>query len=214
MTLAQKMKNEWEKVNPRGVHFGISGEKEEMFARYKKYITDEIKVDGKTIIDYGCGGALLGLYLLSNFDIKKYIAYDLAEQSIRKAKENLAPFENKELNLVVRHSWDFAEKKPDIIVCLACMIHFPTQIYLDNFLKQCNNSGAKNLVLEIRDIGKGTRFQKEIYKDRGALTKACFTDLGYVSAKLTNYKHIRSSEKFASNCIILTYKIKKSTIET
>lgn len=211
MNLADKMRNVWNTTIPRNAHLGLSGEKEMMFSRYKNLITDKIGVTNKTIIDFGCGGGLLGLYLLSNFKIKKYIAYDCAERSLKVAKENLKDFNNVELNYIERHVWNFAEKKPDIIICLAVIIHFPTQVYLDNFLKTCNESGAKKLVLEIRDTGEGNRFQANPYESVKQTILACATNEKYVSDKLANYRLVDMTDaaKAPTNCQVLWYDRKK-----
>jgi SAM-dependent methyltransferase len=197
-------------VEPRVAHLGLSGEYEEMQERFKNIFSD-INLNNKIILDYGCGGALLGDYLFNNFRIKKYIAYDVAERSIKIANERLKNFENKELNLVKEHTWKFKDKKPNIIVCLACMIHFPTQTYLNNFLSECNNSDASYLILEIRNKNIGTKFQVKPYKDRPSVLQACITTSEYVSNKLTNYKLIyeQNNNLTKTNCQILKYKINK-----
>lgn len=217
--LAENMKIFWEKTAPRNAHLGESGEQDLMRARYHTLITDKIKVKGKTVIDFGHGGGLLGELLLSECEIKKYIGYDIAKRSHDATAKRLAGFLNKELILLKEHRWDFAEKKPDIIVALAVMIHFPTKTYLDNFLKTVNESGAKFAVLEIRDKGHGTMFQKNAYSGgiglntRTSLT--CDTNETYVSSKLTNYDcFLKTDPKEApTQCQVLHYRIKRKSAE-
>jgi len=207
MNLTEKMKNIWENTGTRNAHLGLDGEAEEMFARYKALVADKLSVKNKIIIDFGCGGGLLGKYLLENFSIKKYIAYDLSERSLKIAKGNTKNYENKEFNYLEKHVWNFSEKKPDIIICLAVMIHFPTQIYLDNFLKTCDESGAKKLVLEIRDIGKGNIFQRDPYATIKQTILTCGTNEPYVTSKLANYKLIEKTDASIAptNCQVLWY---------
>ena len=207
--LAAKMKNVWENIKPRSAHLGISGEKEIMFARYKALITDKIKVNNKTIIDFGCGGGLLGLYLLQTYKPAEYIGYDLAERSLANAKINLINYENALLIELKEHRFNFALHNPDIIVCLACIIHFPTQLYLNNFLIECNQSKAKKLILEIRDAGSGTKFNKTPYANLDNVYKACFTEETYLSERLTNYNITDKSEISETGCQVLWYTLKK-----
>lgn len=209
--LGDKMKIVWENTGTRNAHLGLDGEADAMAARYKALITEKLSVKNKTIIDFGCGGGLLGKYLLGNFAIKKYIAYDLAMRSLSIAQENTKEYENREFNYLKNHVWNFAEKKPDIIICLTVIIHFPTQVYLDNFLKTCNESGAKKLVLEIRDIGKGNVFQRDPYATMKQTLLACCTNEAYVSSKLPNYELTEKTDatKASTNCQVLWYTRKK-----
>lgn len=209
------MKRFWDGTSSRNAHLGLDGDAEYLFARYKSLITDKIKVKGKTVIDFGHGGGLLGKYLLSDCGVKKYIGYDIAERSNKVASENMKEFDNKELILLKEHVWNFAEKEPDIIIALAVMIHFPTRVYLDNFLRTVNDSGARDAVLEIRDKGHGTLFQVEPYSDgcfrlnpRSCLT--CDTSEEYISSKLPNYdlKEFTDPVIAPTNCQVLWFKRK------
>lgn len=223
--LGKKMKEVWEKTRTRNAHLGLDGEREDMLKRYEALITSRMKVNGKTIIDFGCGGALFGVHLLTNFKPKKYIAFDIAERSIQQAKKNIKDYTLSnnyngnylQCNFIIlkEHRWNFAEYNPDIIVCLAVMIHFPTKIYLDNFLKTCNESGAKKLVLEIRDTGKGTQFQKTPYETVTQTLLACITNEKYVSERLTNYTIADKTDpaKAPTNCQILWYNRTKEAKE-
>lgn len=206
--LAENMRNIWNTTSPRNAHLGISGEKTMLIARYKELVTSMIDMKGKRVIDFGIGGGLLGKLLLSKYDIAYYFGYDLAERSINTAKINMVDFYNKELILLTRHVWSFAEKLPDVIVCLACIFHFPTKTYLDNFLFECNKSGAQYLVLEIRNSGKGTVFQSNPYSSIQKTLMACDTEPKYVTSKLANYNLVKSTNNLEAptNCQILWYK--------
>lgn len=211
--LGSNMASFWNSTGARNAHLGLDGEAEMLLARARAMVSDRVKVKGKRVIDYGHGGGYLGLHLLADCDVAYYIGYDIAERSNKRATELLAGFDNKELILLKEHRWSFAEKQPDVIVCLACIFHFPTRVYLDNFLKTCNESGAKDLVLEIRNRGNGTRFQPDPYsvaspalQKRTCLT--CETDPGYVGARLPAYKLVDKTEpeEAPTRCQILWYK--------
>lgn len=214
MKLAESMRKLWDNVNPRTAHFGDSGERDEMFSIYAEKIISRVDVNDKTIIDYGCGGGLLGVYLLSNFGIKKYIAYDLSERSLSKARKNIGENIKAEFNLVpIPHTWNFKEKNPDIFICLACVIHFPTKIYLDNFLQTVNNCGAQTIIIEIRNDGKGTHFQEKPYHNSHSIIRACHTDYKYVKNILLNYELQHKTEINKSCCETLTFEKKYDTIK-
>jgi len=210
--LKGNIKKFWNSTPERNAHLGLSGEAEFLLARYKNLIGDKVPVRGKTVIDFGHGGGLLGRYLLAECEVKKYVGYDIAERSNRVASENLREFDNKELILLQEHRWDFAAHRPGVIVCLACIFHFPTKLYLDNFLKTCEESGARYLVLEIRDRGHGTKFQPEPYsaesfalRPRTCLT--CDTTADYVAGKLPSYELTEKTEINPKNgCQILWFR--------
>lgn len=213
--MAQTMKKTWNTLPYRLAHFGVSGEREMLLQRFETLLTDKIDVTGKTIIDYGCGGGLLGLHLLSKFKIKKYIAYDISERSIERAKAELKKFGNTEFNLVpIPHSWDFRSKSPDIIACFACIIHFPTRLYLGNFMQECNKSNAEYLVFEIRDNGHGTLFQKKPYSSKGSVIRACYTSAKDIAGMLENYDLIDETELSQVECKTLTFRKKRDRITT
>lgn len=191
--LAENIKKFWNGTSPRNAHLGQSGEAEFLLARYRALVTDRIKCRGKVVVDFGHGGGLLGLHLLADCGAARYVGYDVAERSNQVAAENLKGFENKELILLTEHRWDFAAHRPDVLVCLAVMIHFPTRAYLDNFLATVEASGARHLVLEIRDVGQGTVFQTQPYSEgcfamqpRSCLT--CATSAAHVAERLPSYR--------------------------
>ncbi len=203
--LAQNMRKIWNTTSPRNAHLGISGERTMLIQRYNELVIDKFPVRNKTIIDFGIGGALLGKLLLSKHNIKHYIGFDLSDRSIEKAKENLSKFDNKTLILLEKHVWSFKEYKPDVIVCLACIFHFPTVLYLNNFLSECNISCAEWLVLEIRNRGIGTVCHKTPYTSVESTLMACDTEPKYVMGKLTNYTIVESTNELEAptKCQIL-----------
>jgi SAM-dependent methyltransferase len=208
--LASRIKNFWEKTSPRNAHLGESGEAPEMMSRYKKVLKD-IRIAGRTFLDFGCGGGLLGKYVLEKGAFK-YIGYDVAERSIRIAEANTSSFVNREFILIRHHHWDLFIRQPDIIVCLACIIHFPSREYLDNVLQTFDESNADHIILEIRDTGDGTVFHEKPYqKGTMSVIMACRTNEKYISERLKNYELIdKTDEKAApTHCQILRYTRRK-----
>jgi hypothetical protein len=215
--LAFNMNRFWNGTNERNAHLGLSGEAEYLIERCRTIVAEMGSVKNKTVIDFGHGGGYMGLVILEG-GAKKYIGYDIAERSNKRAAANLAEFENKELILLKEHRWNFAEKTPDIIVALAVIIHFPTRLYLDNFLKTCDESGAKKLVLEIRDMGRGTELQREPYSEssfalRPRTCLTCNTDEKYVSAHLTNYELMKAGERNDNGLQVLWFTRKRKERE-
>lgn len=199
MDLAAKMKQVWETTATRNAHLGLDGEEELMLARFKNLVTDRMSVKDKIVVDFGMGGALLGKHLFSLEPPKRrprlYVGYDIAERSMKRAEENLKDHLDKtRLILIRKHVWSFAEQNPDIIVCLACIFHFPTKIYLDNVLKEMDRSGARRLVLEIRNTGKGTQFQTDPYSTSKKTLLACSTTPDYVAKLLPSYALAEKTE--------------------
>ena len=210
--MLEKIKKRWENCFPAGAHlYPLKWHKSEkqMLKRFERLLAN-LNLDNKTIIDYGCGGGYLGKYLLENKTIKKYIAFDIADRSVKRAKEQLVKYKNTEIKVLPEnnHNIEFKNYKPDVFCCFACIIHFPTKEYLNNFLTRVNNCEAEYLILEIRNKNIGTIFKKNIYKTFKDGNQACITDENYVSVKLNNYKLYDKTDNKAhlSRCQILYFK--------
>lgn len=158
-----------------------------LYDRNLKYFN--INPVDKTVIDYGIGGGYLGMYLLSNFKIKKYIGIDIAERSIKSAKKNLSSRKNVEFYLT---PVDFKDLNSDIFISLAVIQHFPSLEYLDDFLINLNQSKIGELLLQIRhsDINKFS----ESYETHADARLGCQTNYVYLLSKLTNYRLDNRSE--------------------
>ena len=203
------VKQAWENMSDTGAHRKATkyfGSEKKMMDRFKRLLTDKIDVTDKVIIDYGCGGGYLGKHL-EKFNIKYYYAFDIAEKSINRAKENVKTMNASFIRTSVIPA--LKEFNPDIFCSFACIIHFPTKNYLNGFLKTVNACEAEYLVLEIRDKGIGTKFRDNTYKTYQDLVNACYTNEEYVSKKLGSYKLIEKTDpkKAKTNCQILWYKI-------
>jgi SAM-dependent methyltransferase len=214
MNMAQRIKKFWEGTNERNAHLGLSGEEDYLLKRAEELVGKRVRVQNKTVIDFGCGGGYMGKYVLSH-GAKKYIGFDIAERSVKRAKQNTAEFADRAQFILHNHTWDFPSLKPDIIVCLAVIIHFPSKTYLDNFLSSVNTSGAKNLVLEIRNKGRGTFLQTEPYSAQCFVASpktclTCETSPEYVTERLPNYELTDQTNPVTAptNCQVLWFKKK------
>ena len=212
--LAEKMKHRWNTCCSAGSHLFPTGwhkSEENMIARFEKYL-NEIDFDNKTIIDYGCGGGYLGRYLFGNYNINRYIAFDISERSVLRTEENLQRYINKEVIIIEEdHDIRFVNYNPDVFCCFACIIHFPTQLYLDIFLENVNKCEAEYLILEIRDMHRGTAFKEIPYKTFKDGNRACITESCYLTDRLTNYilYEKTDSNKHPTNCQVLYFKKEK-----
>lgn len=214
--LKRNLKRFWNETPARNAHLGQSGETEYLMERYASTL-DGIPLAGKTVLDFGHGGGLLGKFVLEQ-GAERYVGYDVAERSNKVAAENLREFGDKvRLILLQDHRWDFSEHRPDVLVALAVMIHFPTKTYLDNFLATVEASGARRVILEIRDKGRGTELQPEPYSEasfalRPRTCLTCNTDKAYVAARLPSYEVYKETDpkKAPTSCQILWLKRKRA----
>jgi len=209
LNLEQLMKREWENVSPRIAHIQFNDE-DRFSLRFKTLVTDKINLKNKIIIDYGCGGGVAGKYFLDNFNIKKYIGYDIAERSLNSAKKRLKKYKNTKFYLIADHDIKFKQEKSDVFCSFSCLMHFPDELYLKRFLKNVNECNAEIVILEIRNKNIGTVFKKQPYKNFDDLIKACITNPEYISKNLTNYiLYEKTNQNTApTNCQILYYKRK------
>lgn len=158
-------------------------------------------LEGKKILDFGCGGGFLGKWLFDqSVEIGKYIGLDIAERSLSAARARLQSFvDNKKAMLIKITPWgidDLNVLNIDVLVSFNTIQHFPTKEYLDYFLDTVNQSGAKKLVLQYR-VDKETRFQENPYKTTHEINLACWTNADYIKEKLTMYqfKKLKKSKK-------------------
>lgn len=224
MNNAKKMKDMisrfWENTGERNAHLGLSGNEDFYLKRAKDLVSEVFPVKNKTIIDFGCGGGYIGKQVLDS-GAKRYIAFDVAARSIARAKVNTAEHAEKtEFIHLKEHRWDFAPYKPDIIVALAVMIHFPTLQYMDNFLNTCERSGAKYLVLEIRNCGRGSRGQANPYSSDcfRPSPQTCLTietTPEHVAEKLPSYELVKDTDpaKAPTACQVLWFKRRRKESE-
>lgn len=146
-----------------------------------------MKLEGKTVIDYGCGGGWIGKFLFEKKNIKAYLGIDIAQRSIDAAKENLKEHDDKVFLLIDPNNLpDFSQMKADLFISLSCIQHFPDKEYLDYFLDVLNKSEIKTLILQVK-YSDTTRFREHPYKTTHDIGNGCFTNFKYLQSKLTNY---------------------------
>lgn len=181
--LREEIKRAWnERVGLNTAHCFDSLSTEAMDLIYKKPV-EMINIENKRILDFGCGGAALYLYLKDK--IKKYIGLDIAKRSLDFAMKNINQ-EKCELFLIDPYQIDFTKHKADILFCLSVIQHFPDQVYLDYFLDCLNKSNIKTLILQIRHWEKN-RFQMQPYKTTHEINLACWTNADYLQSQLSRY---------------------------
>jgi SAM-dependent methyltransferase len=203
--IAAKIKDYWDQAGPEAAHITPS---KKMFDHFEELVASKVNTHGKTIVDFGCGGGILGLYLLKYKGAKGYVGYDIAASSIEGAHENLKGYRNVDLIQSVLPPFNFAEKKPDIFISIACVIHFPDKEYLDDWLSDVNRCGAQDIIIEIRDTKKGTRFDEIPCEGRWQTRLICLTNDTYVTNKLSRYYLASKTDprKNKINCQILYFK--------
>jgi SAM-dependent methyltransferase len=179
MTIFETMTKKWnEKATDTFRHIEIT---DQTIENYKRYLF-EADLKDKTVIDYGCGGGYLGRYLFEEKGIKKYIGFDICDNSVKHAKENLKEFNAKIYK--VEDYIDFTKYKADVLISFECIQHFPNKQYVDRWLKTVNESGCEELVLQYR-IGLLTFIGENV------MTWMCKLPLGYIGRSLTNYNPIK-----------------------
>jgi cyclopropane fatty-acyl-phospholipid synthase-like methyltransferase len=194
------MTKKWnEKATDEFCHIKID---DKIKQNYIDYLGD-INLEGKTVIDYGCGGGYLGKYLFKEKGIKKYIGFDICDKSIKAAKKNLKSYDAK-IYKVTEHV-DFSQYKANIFISFECIQHFPTFQYLLTFLKTVNESKIPEILLQIR-IGKVT------FVNNNVMTYMCKVPDTIITGKLNKYDWIRK-QKFHDGLIKKMSIYLKSKIE-
>jgi trans-aconitate methyltransferase len=150
----------------------------------KRGLIDKIEWQGKTVIDYGCGGGHIGKYLFDKCEIAEYHAVDIALRSLESAMYTLdgrpCTFHQTPV--------DLKTIKADILFSMACIQHFPNREHLDEFLENVNESEIKTVALQIRNH-RSTRFNNA-YIEGGDYGYACRTNAEYLAGRLSNYNLI------------------------
>lgn len=141
----------WENCEPKFAHiqddYGIP-------TRFKAWV-GWFDIGKKTILDYGCGGAQIAKVFTAN----PYIGVDIAERSLRKAKENLILLrpDNKPSWSLHQTPVELSELGADLLVAQQVINHFCNQQMLDEFLDNVNRSGIRELLLETKSVNIGDK---------------------------------------------------------
>jgi len=152
---------------------------------WEKEFISKLDFNNKIVLDYGIGGAYLGKYLFENKDINYYYGIDLSDRSLQKAEENLKRYKEHTL-LITDEFYDNFNKKVDIIICQACIQHFPNEEYLIKFINKINNLNAEYIMLQIA-YKKETKFKNETYNSVQSVVRACYTNKDFILKYLNNY---------------------------
>jgi len=205
--MGDELKDFWEKCDTGLVQLNISTENEnKLMSRFEQYVMPRMgkRVDGKTIIDYGVGGGYFGDMVLQIANAK-YIGIDISERSLNNAKKRLEKYHNTEFHLVPD---SFDQFEADIFCCFACIQHFVTKEYLDEFLDKVNNSKCEELYLQIRH--HDTLKMLGDLKDGSKVYYGCMLPATYLNERLTNYTLMESKIAHKTNGYrYLEYDIKK-----
>lgn len=205
----EMIKKYWEHTRSNFAHIKynweiIKGSRREN--HFKSTIFKHIDFTNKVVIDYGCGGGYLGKYMFENYGIKKYIGIDVAERSLIASYEHLEKYRDKiKLRLTPQ---DFKIFNADIFISLACIQHFPSVLYLDDFLENINGSNIEYVFLHIR-YGIKTKYKNPYTEAGGNVVDAGRTNRKYISKRLDNYKLVKVFDfRKPSSAMYLIYKVK------
>lgn len=174
------------------------------------------KFVGKRVLDYGTGGGYVGEELFNRFQIGSYCGVDISNRSLEATKKTLHDFSSQvDLHLVPRKNASllrFSELKPDVLVANAVIQHMPTVEYLEQFLKNVDDSQAVDVMLQFRKEGppvpgspaalealartqkgekseKNTTFASDAYTTAGGNpVLALFTTKEFLAARLPKYE--------------------------
>lgn len=145
-----------------------------------EFFLENVSIEGKTLIDYGAGRGHLGKYLLAH-GLEKYIDIDISERSLDVARENLKGT-NSEFYIT---PISFSSLSANVFVSLACIQHFPSIEYLNDFLNNLNESGIRDLWLQIKWSDKTQAYDS--YKKKKKYGIACLTNTDYMKRFLSKY---------------------------
>ena len=164
---------------------------EKLCEKWEQSFCKFLDFNGKTVIDYGIGGAYLGRYLFQKKGIHKYIGYDISQRSLNKAAENLENYKNSCLLLKCDNFYKNPEPA-DIFISQACIQHFPDENYLKKFLTCINKKKYTTVMLQYRHAPK-TRFNQGDLMKENVVVIRCHTNAEYILEIMTNYKLIYKS---------------------
>ncbi len=132
---------------------------------------------GAKVADYGIGGGYLGKFLFEKYGIDSYFGIDISERSLDVARRTLGAKKNLSFRLA---PISFKDLGVDYFFCIACIQHFPDQNYLDEFLRNLNDSEISFLTLQIR-YNTETKFTPDNPK------MSCQTNVEYLQKCLSKY---------------------------
>lgn len=108
-------------------------------------------ITGKTVVDYGVGAGHLGLVLLRDKGIARYVAVDISRSSLEATRTTIAgaglPLSRVETHLV---PVEFRALNAEIFISLAVIQHFPDAAFVRSFFANLDRSGISVLILQTR----------------------------------------------------------------
>jgi SAM-dependent methyltransferase len=135
---------------------------------------------GKTILDYGCGGA----FLATVFPNSRYIGVDIAERSLEAARKHLGEWRpTKPTYTLHKVPVEFSELGADVLVAQQVMNHMPVRKMFDDFLDNIQRSGIPELLLETIPAQN----QDDVTFNSACPNKACKVSFEYLQRKLPAY---------------------------
>lgn len=174
--LQQKVVDYWDTCDPTASHIDVGNK----FSSVYDKCCGGAPLENAHVVDYGCGGGGLAEYLLKHHNIRRYTGVDISSRSLAEASGRFKG----------NDKVSFAFHMPvtaDVLFSIACIQHFPTQDYLDNFLQKVNAIPFKFIVLHFRFAFTNV-FHKNPYFNKNSVIYACRTNGAYLQGKLTNYK--------------------------
>ena len=105
--------------------------------------------NGLRVSEYGIGAGLLGEHMLAE-GVAHYAGIDISKRSRASAKARLLARADSTRFSLHDANVSFASLRPDLFVSQQVIQHFPSQDYLDAFLRRVNGCGASTLMLQSR----------------------------------------------------------------
>ena len=109
---------------------------------------------GRRVAEYGIGTGVLARYLLTHFNVSRYDGIDISARQLNataNATRSYVAAGVVRLYHVTGDGVEFAALRPDTIITQSVIQHFPSLGYMDQFLSNVERSGARHLMLQIRE---------------------------------------------------------------
>ena len=192
----KRFNNYWDTCDPTTAHlefppedftkgFNIYGGLEKWMDIAEERFGKKYEWDGSTVLDYGCGGGNLGQYMITRKKVSKYIGLDISDRSLSVASQKV---NQPQAEFYREEEVSFEQFSPDFIVCLAVIQHFPSFKYYKNWCERVNNSGAKDVIIQVRDLGDHAKSIGVKYEENDDPLLALRLSDECVVSDLTNYQ--------------------------
>lgn len=182
----EEVKKFWETCGPDYAHLSDSTKhkKIDLQKEYKRLILNHLprSLNGLSVIDYGPGGGFLGELLFTQYGIKKYIAVDIAKRSLDTARTRLMG----KAGVFHLVPVNFSGLHADAFFSFACIQHFPSKTYLEDFLANLNSSGVRLVGLHFRS-GPKTVTSNNYKVTNGNIGLCCRTTANFIESRLDKF---------------------------